>query len=366
MMMTRCLTCCLALLLLFGAAAAQSVLKPGDVVALTCKEDPSLNGDYTVTDGGLLLLQFIGAVEVKGLSESAAAQKISKQLVDQRILRTATVTVKLKQRDRLPISFGGAVRVAGEAPYREGLKLSDILKLAVPTIAGDLDAIRITRVDGTVITAKFSGPEPYDPLLQPGDRVFVPLKAVNQQVTVVGAVKSPGVFDFKAGMKVADAIAAAGGFRSDAEKSRVAVKFAAGGNLTVDMDATPGDAALSPGDQITVPVRASTEYVYVRGAISRPGLIPYSKDMTVAKAVREAGPVEGARLDRVKIIRKSALDNSITLTANLLKIADSKAIDEPLMPGDVVDVPYPARSYSVQEGLRVLSIAVLLYLLFKK
>jgi protein involved in polysaccharide export with SLBB domain len=58
----------------FGAGAfADIIIVPGDVVAMTCAEDNALNGSYTITDSGQILLKYIGAVEIGGLSEKAAA-----------------------------------------------------------------------------------------------------------------------------------------------------------------------------------------------------------------------------------------------------------------------------------------------------
>ena len=355
----------LSAFLTFGACLAQTVLKPGDVVTVTCVEDPKISGEYTLTDTGLILLQYIGAVEVKGLTEAAAAAKISKELISQQILRAATITLTLRRRNELPITYGGAVQRGGEMPYRPGIHLSDVLKIAAPSLAADLTAVRITKLDGEVLAINWTAGKD-DPLLDAGDRVFIPLKLGGTDIIVFGAVVTPGSVDYKTGMTVSQAIAAAGGFRSDAEKSRVTVRLRAGGSSLVDLSQPGSDITLSPGDQVTVPVRASREYVYVRGAIAKPGLIAYTPGLTVLRAVNEANPVEGARLDRVKIIRKAADDKSTTTTVDILKISRGVTPDEPLFAGDIVDIPYPAKSYDVQDTVRVLSLALFLYFLFRR
>lgn len=350
----------------FCASFAQQVLRPGDVVTVTVAEETKLSGDYTITQTGLILMQFIGAVEVKGLSEEAAAAKIARTLKEQQILRTATVTVKIKQRDRLPVSYTGAVTKAGEVQYREGLRLSDIIELASPSVVADLTNVRITRADGTLMTVDTMQGANKNPVLEPGDRVFFPLKVAGREVTVLGAVNKPGVIVYEEGMTLSKAIEASGGYRSNAEKSRVVVKFSAGGNSVIDTNVPGTDIALSPGDQVTVPVRAASDYIYVRGAIAKPGLIPYSPGLTLSKAVAEAAPVEGARLGGVKLIRKNAEGKSVTKSIDLAKVSRGESADEPLVAGDIVDVPYPAKSYSVQDTVQLISLALLIYFLVKR
>ena len=363
-------------LLLFALLAAavcsssQPVLKPGDVVVLTCVEEPALDGEYMITSGGLILLQFVGAVEVKGMTEERAAGKISTTLVSQQILRTATITLTLKGRDQLPVTYGGAVLNAGELPYREGLTLADVIALAGPTLVADLAAVRITHADGSTDIVDFTQYEDGDPAespkLQAGDRVFIPLKVAGLDVAVLGAVVRPGIILFTEGLVLTQAIERAGGLRSDADPKRVAVQFAAGSSTTVNLSEAGADVPLSPGDKVTVPVRPATEYVYVRGAVQRPGLVPHSDDLTLLKAVQDAVPFEGARLSKVKVVRKEVDREPRTIVVDLVKVAEGAGEDLRLQPGDIVDVPYPARGFSSQDAFRVAGALLFLYFLFRR
>ncbi|WP_113956978.1 polysaccharide biosynthesis/export family protein [Roseimicrobium gellanilyticum] len=68
-------------------------IRPGDVLEITVQEDPSLGGSFTVRAEGHILMPSVGPrVSVAGLSVPGAEQHI-KRLLEQKKLRTATVTL---------------------------------------------------------------------------------------------------------------------------------------------------------------------------------------------------------------------------------------------------------------------------------
>jgi protein involved in polysaccharide export with SLBB domain len=345
-------------------AFAQTTVLPKDVVDLKCAEDPSLNGEYVITDTGLILMQYIGAVDVKGLTEEAAAAKIAAELVAQQILRTATITLKVKKEARPNITVSGAVGRGGQVAWRSGLRLSDALEWAAPTSVADLARIRITSSNGQVRNVN-RAPGNENPVLEPGDSVFVPLKPSDADVTVLGAVMRPGIVAFEPGMSVSDAIQGAGGYRNDADRNRVTYRPAGGDQRVLDMNVVENNLLLSKGDTIVVAQRNAEEQIYVRGAISKPGLINYRTGVTVSQVVTDAGPVEGSRLDRVKILRKDETGKTKTITVNLAKVLRKEAPDEPLIAGDIVDVPYPGKSFSFRDGLQIAGLLLTLFWLLK-
>src|SRR5688500_4759823 len=187
--MIRSLLICLLVAITTVAAVAQTTILPKDVVELKCVEDPTLDGEYTISDQGMILVQYIGAVSVEGLTAQAAAAKVASELVAQQILRKATVTIRIKTEARPEISVGGAVTRGGTRPWRIGIRLADALEWATPTSVADLAAIRITGRSGQTRSVDRSRND--NPELQPGDQVFVPLKAAGGEITVLGAVARP-------------------------------------------------------------------------------------------------------------------------------------------------------------------------------
>jgi polysaccharide export outer membrane protein len=363
--MIRIVFTCLFIAVLSVAAFAQDAIMPRDVVELKCVEDPALNGEYTITETGLMLLQYIGAVEVQGLTPQRAAATIANELVAQQILRTATITLVIKSEARPAVSVTGAVKTGGDVPWKVGMRLADALQAAEPTPVADLAMVTITASNGGNRTYNAAKSPPDNPALQPGDRVFVPLKVGGGEVTVLGAVGRPGLLPYRSGITVTEAIADAGGYRADADRNRVTLRFASGDSRVLDMNLAESNVILSPGDSILVAQRNPQDQVYVRGAISKPGLLSYRSGMKISEVVKDAGPVEGAKLDRVKILRKAESGKTETIVVNMLKVMRDEATDEPLIAGDIVDVPYPGKSFGFREGLQVASLLLLLFWLLR-
>lgn len=363
----------LVLALLPAAVHAQQKIQPGDVLELTCVEEPELDGEYTVNPSGFVLLQFIGAVEVKGLTADEAARKIADTLVRQQILRRATVKVKLKG-DALPpmqpppVVVSGAVSEPGEVLWREGLRLAEALRVAKPSVVADLTRVRITRGDGAVESVDFSqhveGTNQANPLLLPGDAVFVPVQMAALDVTVLGAVVKPGVVPFREGMTVRDAIAAAGGTRADADSRNATVRLAAGGEIRVDLTAEQVGRRLAPGDHVVVPLKPASQFIFVRGAVARPGTMPWEPGMTLSVAMRDAAPIRDAPLSRIRIQRADEQGKLQVLTANFDRILRGDAPDVALNEGDIIEVPYPVESTRTADFTAIIGIGLLLWLLF--
>lgn len=89
---------------------------------------------------------------------------------------------------------------------------------------------------------------------------------------------------------------------------------------------------------ISVSVTVTERYVYIGGEVQRPGRIPWSPDLTLAKAVQSAG---GFTL--------YAKEGKITLTRDRraydfdVRLAQREPLEDPLLfPGDSIQVPRSA------------------------
>lgn len=89
---------------------------------------------------------------------------------------------------------------------------------------------------------------------------------------------------------------------------------------------------------LDVSVHVTERYVYIGGEVQRPGRIPWSPDLTLAKAVQSAG---GFTL--------YAKENKVTLTRDRqaydfdVKLAQRRPEEDPLLfPGDSIQVPRSA------------------------
>lgn len=336
-------------------------IQAGDSLRITVEGDESLSRVYVVDSEGAIRMPLIGRVEAAGRTPDELAAEIAKRLREGEFYREPKVRVEIAQRAEPKVTVQGAVRRAGEFTLQSGWRLRDALDAAQPTDAADLSAIRLERANGERLTVNYlkflrENDANENPVLQAGDKIFVPLRAGGQSILVLGAVRNPGAYDYNDAKTLIQAIGRAGGTLPEADTTRVQVRRAnAPEPLTVDLNTLQVDIELQPGDQITVPFRAVRQFIVVRGAVNRPGLLNYTERMTLTQAIEAAGgPRPNAILERVTISRPTERGRTQRITVNLLEVAQGTRPDEPLLPGDTIEVPEPPRRASAEEPLRVL------------
>jgi polysaccharide biosynthesis/export protein VpsN len=114
----------------------------------------------------------------------------------------------------------------------------------------------------------------------------------------------------------------------------------AAGLNTGELSQTIRDAYLSRRFYTSISVSATVteRYIYIGGEVQRPGRIPWSPDLTLAKAVQSAGGFTlYARENRVTLTRdRKAYDFDV-------KLAQRRPEEDPLLfPGDSIQVPRSA------------------------
>jgi polysaccharide export outer membrane protein len=352
----------LCLVLLSAWAQDPPRVQPGDSLRITVEGDESLSRVYVVDSTGAFRMPLIGLVQAGGRTTDEVAQEIARRLREGNFYRDPKVTVEIAQRAEPKVTVQGAVRRGGDFTLQAGWRLSDALNAAQPTDTADLSAVRLERLNGERLTLnhlKFiqEGDESTNPLLQAGDRIFVPLRAGGRSVLVLGAVRAPGAFDYEGARTLIQAIGKAGGTLPEADTTRIQIRRANQAEpIPVNLNTIQGDIELQPGDQITVPFRSARQFIVVRGGVNRAGLINYAENMTLTQAIEAAGgPKPNAILERVVILRPAERGKQQRITVNLLEVAQGTRPDEPLLPGDTVEVPEPAqRRASAEEPLRIL------------
>lgn len=366
--MTKLLTVLLMLVVsVFALAQDAEKIKSGDKIRLTCEEEATLNKDYTVTEQGIVLVDFLGAVKVEGLTEQEAASTISKKLVDERILRSATITVTIVESLRDPVVFRGAVGVTGQSVYKDGMRLSDVIRLAHADEKTDLTRIEIRSRDGKVTFVDFTKFDPAtnenNPLLRPGDTVIFPEKTRPGLIIVLGGVKNPGGVEIEPDMTVRSVIEKAGGFSPVAIRSSVKVERTGAAPVTLDLTKANIDMVLKVGDRVIVPIRNQRSYVQVFGAINDPGFRDLIEGMTLSEAIAASGgTLAGSKRSRVRLTRTGA-ERLVTMH-DLDAIEAGLAEDPVLQPNDKIYVDKPGSKS--MEILKSIVMLALLYILIGK
>ena len=295
------------------------------------------------------------------------------------------------------VSVMGEVARPGVYGIRDDTTLLECLAQAGGiTEMGDATAVRITRhdEDGTPTTYTINTDHinaETDTALRPvvpGDIIYVP-RAI--AVQVLGEVAKPGLYRMKAGSRLSDAVALAGGLKDDADGERVVITsrspsadmaHASTGHDTLagkDTSAYVNDAVrtvditqvlmgsnLSDNicllDQDTVFVPKLSREVVVVGEVLRPGLyrLPRGAKLTDALAVA-GGPTKRAALEAVCIFREGRVtDGQQVILGHDNLFFTGKAEDNPPVQGqDIVYVPSTTkleweRIFSFLSGLKLI------------
>ncbi len=200
----------------------------------------------------------------------------------------------------------------------------------------------------------------------------------SQPVSVVGAVKAPGIYQLQGQKTVVEVISLAGGFREDAGNTiKITRELEWGkiplGNASID----PGhkfsvaevrikeilearnpqeNILMMPHDVITVP---RGELVYVIGDVKKAGgfILTERSNISVLQALSMAeGLGNTANTSHSKILRlESGQERRTEIAVNLKKILDGTSNDVPLQAGDILFVPGSAAK---KAGVRTLEAMV--------
>ena len=194
-------------------------------------------------------------------------------------------------------------------------------------------------------------------------------------ISVLGAVKMPGVFQIRGTKTVIEVLSMAQGLADDAGDSVLILhgaEYATPASFNGSQPTAPqkngeieeinlkkllesADSALNvpvhPGDIVKVP-RAGI--VYVVGEVQKPGgfVLQNNENISVLQALALAeGPTHTSAISRTRIIRTDPATGKRTeIPTNLGKIFSGKAPDTFLQPKDIVFVPNSAAKSIVYRG----------------
>jgi protein involved in polysaccharide export with SLBB domain len=298
--------------------------------------------------GGLTVAAALGHITVERIVANQRREEISLSRADSEDVAAATAAVAgfvVKDGDRvhvatvLPYSersvyLQGHVARPGKLAYRDGLRLSDVIRtyqdlLPEPAERGEI--VRLVAPDLHPETLSFNLPDVLignaNQPLQPFDtiRIFGRYEQDAPTVSVQGEVLRPGAYPLFEGMTAAQLVRAAGGFKRDAlldTADLISYHLQSGRDVTVerrdlkigeavmkqDRDA---DVALKPGDVLTIhqlsgwnDIGAS---VTIEGEVAHPGSYGFKQGerlsdlLTRAGGFRPAAYPEGAVLTRPEV-----------------------------------------------------------------
>ncbi len=348
-------------------------IAPGDRIRMSIPEEASLSKVYTVTTDGLILVDFLGAVQVANLTLREAADRITTRLLNERILRKATVGMEFLNDPAASdktVKVSGALKSKNPIAWVQGMRLADVIRIAGVENNADLSRITIIKGDKSQSAVDFTKYNPANnsgnPELSAGDEVQIPVRSgisvtpppvtptdgdtstggggttppitnpAGGFVYVVGGVNRPGPVAFKPNMTLAQAIADAGGFSARGDKAKVKVEKLDRTSLNFDLSTGGGTNLLQPGDQVVIEIVGGRRFVQVNGSVSSPGLVDYTNGMTLAQAISRAGGLAG-NTQPGDVVITSALDGK-SRKVNFAEIIRGYRGDTVLSAGDVLNV----------------------------
>jgi polysaccharide export outer membrane protein len=181
-------------------------------------------------------------------------------------------------------------------------------RIQIP-LAGEVLAAGLTPAQVAARLQELLNVELIDP------RVTVSLKEsrreATERVTLLGAVRSAGVFPLKGRGTLAEMLATAGGPTPDADLSRITITRADRSVQMVDFSQVRQtgrvdvDVPLQPGDMIVVPTGTPpTIAVQVLGQVARAGNLEVPRESHVMDVITQAGgPTPQADLSRLRLTR---------------------------------------------------------------
>jgi protein involved in polysaccharide export with SLBB domain len=361
--------------LIFVPPVGPTIIVEGEVVR-PARYEP----DFPITLAGAL--EMAGGVKPSGYSQNVQVERIEngayRVLLNEplsgargsgfRLQPGDVVTVASVKPDRTnQVTVDGPVRAPGMYGYSKGMRVADLIKLAQgldpakEVFGGRADILRTDPLKGTEIVTinlerALAGDPEHNIELEKLDRLFLyepdQIMFRPRLVTVQGAVAQPGVYKRTEKMRVADAIAAAGGLLPEAYVERAdIIRHAPDGTselIRVDLDrAMAGDpianVLLHDRDEITIythsDVRWADRTVRIEGAVQRPGVYLRSNNMRVSDLILAAGGLLPEAGGKGEIGRTKNGGVSYVIPVNLQDLRPGSPEDVVLEDRDVVTIP---------------------------
>lgn len=318
------------------------IIGPGDTLSIDVFDVKELSRDVRVSQTGTIGLPLVPVrLQVKGLTETQAEQKVSEVLQANGLVTHPEVSVAVKDRKSKPITIVGAVPHPMVYQAERPVSLLEVLAEAGGVANDAGDTVIVTRPPSdsndaaeppAMITEDVIPPADQNAVPQPGSQV-APAGTVTSTPPITPAASAP-------------AFSSAPPETADKSSPTTAQAAALSNTITVNLNELmeSGDPAnnviLQAGDIVTVP---HAGIVYVLGAITKPGGYVLANDrsqMTALKMLALSGGVNRtAKSDQAVIVRRDSQGQQHEQIIDLKKIVKRQAEDVRLQPSDILYVP---------------------------
>ncbi|MBC7083600.1 MAG: SLBB domain-containing protein [Firmicutes bacterium] len=247
----------------------------------------------------------------------------------------------------------GKVKAPGTYTLRATARFMDAMSRAGGVSEdGDPTAATLTRQDKTArvqtvdIRSIMAGADDRNIPLRDGDIIFVP--ELVREVSILGQVARPGVYQIRDGATLLEVLAMAGGTTETADDSAIRLTTRAQDGSTkvleVDMDSLDRNIVVRNGDTIFVP--EIVRQVSVLGEVARPGVYRVREGTSLLDALAMAGGITQMGDDRaVRVTTRGANGSPSTFEFDLRRLSEAGDASTWLLHGG--EVIYVPRSIAV-------------------
>lgn len=223
------------------------MLGPEDVIEVSVLGQPEFTTKAKVEADGSVALPFIGKQQVAGQTPLGLSAAITSRLKAGGFYTNPIAAVNIVSYASRYVIVLGEVAQPGLQPVNRSYRVSEIIARAGGIKATGASHIILRRTDGSDMKLDFRqlamGSDAEDPVVFPGDKLFVPQA---ETFYIYGQVNAPGTFAIQDDMTVRMALARAGGLTPLGSQKRVQV-YRRGKASKVPLE-TP----VRPGDVIVV------------------------------------------------------------------------------------------------------------------
>ena len=223
------------------------VVGVGDVVEIAVLGREEFKPRVQVQVDGTIQLPYLHSVMASNLTVIQLRQRVAKLLQDGGYYVDPVVSVTVVSFASRYVTVLGEIATPGLVPVDRAYRVSEILARVGGPRPGASDELVLRRASGEEIVLPIEllsrGGPADDPLIQPGDKLFV---GAAPNFYIYGQVNAPGSYRIERGMTLRMALARGGGLTERGSAGRLSV-FRNGQKVRVDLD-----TVLRGGDTVVV------------------------------------------------------------------------------------------------------------------
>ena len=266
------LLCYLFMLLICMAANVSAdqgyLIGDEDILQISVWGNQELNVQVPVRPDGMISFPLVGDIKASGVSPRELKSKLESELA--KFVKTPIVSIMVTAINSFKvyvigegITMGGTN--SGVITLKRNTSLMQLLAQVGSLKNADLNSAYILRDEKKLNNDFFrlimKGDISQDIQLKPNDIIFIP-DNFEKRIMVVGAVKNPGIIQYREGLTIVDAILNTGGFTEFAKQNDVLIVRKEGNAIMKNIEARMKDVIkdgdiskdilLKPGDFIIV------------------------------------------------------------------------------------------------------------------